>query len=797
MSIDAMSPTILVVFGATGDLMRRKIVPSLYHLFSRDLLPERTCIVGFGRRGWDDARLREHVGELLAERRPYEPAEAVSDYLALFRYFDGDFTQRDSYTRLSAYLGDIEAEWGVCANELFYLAVPPSGYLDILQGLADAGLSEACSDLTGWTRVLIEKPLGVDEESAKSLEERLRQLYEEEQLYYIDHYLAKEMLQGIPQFRFANNLFEAEWDRHTIERIEISLLEQVDVGTRGASFDKMGALRDVGQNHLLEMLALVTMDRPASMEAKDVRAARAAALETLLRPMSSDEVARRTFRAQYEGYRDAAGVAPDSASETYYRLEAELHGERWAGVPVTMESGKAIGAPDKRIVVHFRHPHPCLCEPGQHVANRIVFSLEPCDSIKIVFFGKRPGFSSEVEEHALSFFLYEKAEKAQYVEEYARLLYDAFRGDQTLFVSSAEIQAGWRFVDPILHAWQSGDVPLEAYEHGCPDISTRAKRSIAERAAAPERAVGVVGLGKMGRALARNLLDHGWRVVGFNRTTSVATAMESEGLHAAPALVDLAAALPAPRIVWVMVPAGPAVDEMLFGHEDEGGARTQGLADVLEAGDTVIDGGNSHFGDAPERAERLGRLGIRFIDCGTSGGPEGARHGACFMVGGERSDFERIEPMLADLAAPGGYAHFPGTGAGHYVKMVHNGIEYGMMQSIAEGFALMHEAPYDLDLAAVADVYQHGSVVQSRLMGWLCEAYDELGSDLEGVSGSVGRTGEGEWTVDAAREAGVAVPAIRTALQFRIDSEEAPSYAGRVLTAMRNAFGGHGLGTKR
>ena len=262
-------------------------------------------------------------------------------------------------------------------------------------------------------------------------------------------------------------------------------------------------------------------------------------------------------------------------------------------------------------------------------------------------------------------------------------------------------------------------MPLESYEHGCPDIAARAKESIERREAASRDSVGVVGLGKMGAALARNLLDHDWRVVVFNRTTSKATAMETEGAIAATTLAELAEALPAPRVVWVLVPAGPAVDAMLFGQDGADGEKVLGLADVLEEGDIVIDAGNSQFSDAPGRAERLARHGIHFVDCGTSGGPAGARHGACLMVGGDKVDFDRIEPMLDDVSLPGGYAHFPGTGAGHFVKMVHNGIEYGMMQSIAEGFALMHESPFGLDLASVADIYQRGSVVQSRLVGWL------------------------------------------------------------------------------
>jgi 6-phosphogluconate dehydrogenase len=289
----------------------------------------------------------------------------------------------------------------------------------------------------------------------------------------------------------------------------------------------------------------------------------------------------------------------------------------------------------------------------------------------------------------------------------------------------------------------------------------------------------------MGAALARNLLDHDWRVVGFNRTTSVATTMEAEGLEAAQTLTDVVAALTPPRVVWLMVPAGEATDAMLFG---EGG-----LAEVLQAGDVVIDGGNSFWRDTLQRAPRLGARGLRFLDVGTSGGPGGARNGACIMIGGERADYERLGRLWRDISVPGGYAFFEGHGAGHFVKMVHNGIEYGMMQAIAEGFTVLRTTDFTIDLASAAEVYNNGSVIESRLVGWLGEALSERGEDLRGVSGSVGHTGEGAWTVEAAEKLGVEHRVIADALAFRLESEDKPSYTGKLLQAMRNRFGGHAL----
>ena len=777
-------PSILVVFGPTGDLMARKVVPALFYLRGKGQLPSKLRVVGFGRREWGDTELREHVRGILAERAADADPADIEAFLELFEYQRGEFHEPASYHDLAKHIGGIQESWGVCSNKLFYLAVPPENYELIFRNLASSGLTIECSDATGWTRVLVEKPFGDDLDTARDLDTLLGSLFREEQIYRIDHYLAKEMLQGILNFRFTNNLFEHEWNRSAIESIDITLLESLDANKRGAFYDKVGALRDVGQNHLLQMLALVAMERPASNRADDIRDQRAALIESL-RSLTPAEVASSTFRAQYSGFREAVGVRPDSETETYFQVRTQLDGPRWAGVKVSMESGKSMGEACKRIVVRFRRPEHCLCPEDAEYTNRIVFTLEPADQIEIVFFAKKPGFDEGIEERRFTFFLYEKSEKAQYVEEYAKLMHDAFDGDQTLFVSTREIDAGWAFIDPICEAWGHGAIPLEHYVAGAADIVRRADETLDRRAQRGE--VGVCGLGKMGGGLALNLVDHGWRVVGWNRHHELAESLAPQGLEPAATLRELVAALSPPRTIWLMVPAGAPVDDVLFAAES-------GLAHFLAPGDTVIDGGNSRFSDAAPRAERLAELGVHYLDCGTSGGPAGARNGACLMIGGTRETFEAAEPMFADVALPDGYRFFPGHGAGHFVKMVHNGIEYGMMQAIAEGFHIMHASPFELDLEDVADVYQHGSVVESRLVGWLGEAYSELGSDHEGVSGVVGYTGEGEWTVEEARDLGLDAPVIAGSLRFRVESESKPSYAGQVLTALRNAFGGHGLG---
>ncbi len=291
--------------------------------------------------------------------------------------------------------------------------------------------------------------------------------------------------------------------------------------------------------------------------------------------------------------------------------------------------------------------------------------------------------------------------------------------------------------------------------------------------------LGYIGLGKMGLNMVERLLEKGHHVAAFDRNSEAAVLAAQQGAQRADALSSLAALLPEPRLVWVMVPY-QAVDAVL-----------RELMPLLAKGDTVIDGGNSPYKESIRRAAELETKGIDFLDAGVSGGPSGARRGACIMVGGRKEVFQRFEGLFHDLAAPGGFGYMGRAGAGHFVKMVHNGIEYGMMQALAEGFAVMKKSPFALDLAKIADLYNHRSVIESRLVGWIKDAYERQGEGLPDVSGAVAQSGEATWTVEAAKELGVPAPVIEQALRFRVDSQKAPSYAGQVLSALRHEFGGH------
>jgi len=297
--------------------------------------------------------------------------------------------------------------------------------------------------------------------------------------------------------------------------------------------------------------------------------------------------------------------------------------------------------------------------------------------------------------------------------------------------------------------------------------------------------LGYIGLGKMGFNMVERLLEKHHEVVAFDQNAETMKEIMNRGARSTETLVSLVAALSSPRLIWIMVPH-QAVDGVL-----------NELGPLLSAGDTVVDGGNSPYKESIRRATELGARGIDFLDAGVSGGPAGARNGACFMVGGRKAVFQKFEALFRDLSVPDGYGYLGKAGAGHFVKMVHNGIEYGMMQSLAEGFAIMKASDFGLDLAAIADLYNHQSVIESRLVGWLASAFVQYGEDLTDISGSAGQSGEGMWTVAAGKELGVPAPAIQDALDFRIASRNNPSYTGKLISAMRNQFGGHDVKVKK
>ncbi len=301
-----------------------------------------------------------------------------------------------------------------------------------------------------------------------------------------------------------------------------------------------------------------------------------------------------------------------------------------------------------------------------------------------------------------------------------------------------------------------------------------------------KKQIGLIGLGKMGANVARRLTTMGWEVIAFNRTAEVTQTLAKEGIIGAYSLEELTQKLEMPRPIITLLPTGNPTDEML-----------EKLLPLLSPNDIIIEMANSFYKDTQKRAKSVESHKIKFIDVGISGGPGGALTGACLMVGGNTELFTYLKPLFTDMArfdsSGQAIAHFPGVGAGHFVKMVHNGIEYGIMQSIAEGFAIMKNSEFNLNLQQVTQIYNNGSVVESRLIGWLQESFEKYGQDLETLSGAVGFNGEGEWTAKVGTEMNIPTPVITDSVKFRKESQENPSYTGKVLTAMRNAFGGHSI----
>lgn len=446
------TPTTIVIFGATGDLSARKLLPALFHLYRKHIVVGPLHIVGFSRGNMTNEEFRVFAARAIAKSwHGKQDKEAEGRFLRTLSYQQGIFEDLLAYRTVAQCLASIDEKLHFCSNKLLYLAASPAHYETILRKLSRSGLTIPCSHDEGWTRVLIEKPFGNNLKTAQKLDRLLGTLFAEEQIFRIDHYLAKETLQNILSFRFSNALFEHVWNNKFIERIDIRLLEQAGIAGRGAFYDSTGALRDVGQNHLLQMLALVAMQNPGEMNAENIRNKRVEVLHAL-QPIAKEKIAGHVMRGQYTGYRKERDVARNSETETYFRLTAFLSGARWRGVPFVLESGKMLKESKAEIEVRFRAP--------AH-NNTLTFRIQPDEGIAIQFWAKRPGLSSQVEARTLSFRYHEKDEIR---DAYEKLLFDALRGDQTLFASTDEVMASWKFVMSILSAWDK--TKLYPYRRG-------------------------------------------------------------------------------------------------------------------------------------------------------------------------------------------------------------------------------------------------------------------------------------------------------------------------------------------
>ena len=476
--IRAKDRVTVVIFGASGDLAKRKLIPALYYLRDAGYLPDRYAVIGFSRTPMSDEMYREGMRKVLTEQVADGAEVAADDPLVGSLYYHaGDADKLESFQSLKETIEEIERERDLPGNRLFYLSVAPEFFAVIVQNLAAAGLIRDKNDPT-WSRVIIEKPFGHDLDSARALNTAVTQVLDESQIYRIDHYLGKETVQNILSFRFGNSIFEPLFNRKYIDNIQITVAETLGMeGRRGGYYDGAGTLRDMVQNHMLQLLCLIAMEPPSALEAQSIRDEKVKVLRALV-PLTRKEVAASSVRGQYgvgeqngqviKGYRQEEGVNPRSVTETYVALRIRIDNWRWAGVPFLLRSGKRLAKRVSEIAVTFKQPPMHLFRPFDDVedevvaprakSNLLVLRIQPDEGINLSFACKRPGIKVQLDDVHMDFF-YGRAFQQRSPEAYERLLLDALRGDPSLFTRSDEVDYAWRFVTSLHQGWASLPAP--------------------------------------------------------------------------------------------------------------------------------------------------------------------------------------------------------------------------------------------------------------------------------------------------------------------------------------------------
>ena len=457
-------PCVMVIFGASGDLTKRKLIPALYNLAKENLLSQQFAVIGFATRDLTTETLRQQLGEEIRGFAGAVEAEVWARLVSRIHYVQGSLDDPDAYRRLREKIAEVGREQGAPANHFYYLAVAPRFFGEIVRQLGAAGLTR--EEEGQWRRVIVEKPFGRDLESARALNREIKLVLAERQIYRIDHYLGKETVQNLMVFRFGNGIFEPIWNRRYIDHVQITAAETVGVETRGGYYDTAGALRDMVPNHLFQLMSLTAMEPPISFNANAVRDEQAKVLNAIP-PLTPEDVLSRTVRGQYDeaiadgrrvpAYRAEANVATDSGTESFVALKLNVDNWRWADVPFYLRTGKRLASRATEIVIQFRRAPFMLFRKtmtGELTANQLVIRVQPSEGISLRFGAKIPG--PVMRQGAVEMdFCYADYFGSTPSTGYERLLYDCMIGDQTLFQRADMVEAGWNVVTPILDVWKA------------------------------------------------------------------------------------------------------------------------------------------------------------------------------------------------------------------------------------------------------------------------------------------------------------------------------------------------------
>jgi glucose-6-phosphate 1-dehydrogenase len=455
-------PTSIIIFGASGDLTQRKLIPSLFNVCRKGRMPKQFRIIGYGGTAFSDEAFRAHLEEGVRQFASFEfKDEQWVDFARMLFYLQGKYDKLEDFERLSNAMGGWENGPG---NRIYYMATPPGVFPSIIDLL---GLTEQLTEREGWRRVVIEKPFGTDLATAQSLNLQIHKTLHENQIYRIDHYLGKETVQNILVARFANTIFEPLWNRNYIDHVEITVAEKVGVEHRARFYDAVGVMRDMFQNHLLQLLSLVAMEPPSSFEATALRNEKVKVLSSI-RPMNAEAVAANAVRAQYKGYREEEGVNSKSTTPTYAAIRLQIDNWRWQGVPFYLRSGKGLKEKLSQITIEFKEPPHLLFNnaKGNPTSNMLVLYLQPDEGVHWRFEAKVPDTISETRSVDMEFHYADSFGETAIPESYERLLLDTITGDASLFTRADEVETAWGLIDPILATWNASSQPLTAYDVG-------------------------------------------------------------------------------------------------------------------------------------------------------------------------------------------------------------------------------------------------------------------------------------------------------------------------------------------